>query len=761
MPDPNDTEGLPLVGDLSDDQRGWIAGRLPPATVRGEPNPEYTRARYFIHTYCDTLVALGRYEYPKGYNPATAINLLRDEMKLYGWDPKHVLDTRTEAQRWQDVLEQMQRTPDAILEQMQSLLDRVREEQRRSVTLAAESFMTMGGDRPNEGPDEREQRQKKSERWACLLDTLSQTRRWALEELPDDLLPDRLLGETAVRRHALRSSHVLRFMLYVGRSSMNEGTDSRQGVFRIAQHHADFARTIYMTFNDLVLTKSGGVIRAKQPWAGCVLVAPVRHGKTNIVSHQYALWLNQRPGGSHLFTHAREDEAAKSLTYVASYFTRDEANGRRNLSLFPNGRIVSKAASRLLLKSKEAKKQRTLEAGGISAKVGGADADTVWADDVVDSDAVSQESERNRTARRLSSQWFSRLTGKHAKYIVTATLWHYDDAVSRLIHAARSRKIQTWLCIRRTGGPEDGFRPLWADVYPASWLRAKYNEWKDPRLFSAVFQANPMPESLRQVKRLRFYDPASPQHREFMESFDTTYYVSVDPAATAHDKSDKASFVWGAMGDVASVDGDVEVRERRVRILDARQFHATPVALVEEIGAFMSDASTGGRLVNYVLIESRGNTVADLFQQTYGVTPVYCDPGNASKTVRLKQVASMLDDSLQDKGLDPAVVEFPGARDEETGKLVCHPEYQWLSDQIILHGVSAEDHGLDAVTQLCRHVAPDIGVGGNVTAKVVRRVGAPRNERLASLIREMEQEKGRSGNDQFWRAATSGMLSGR
>ena len=246
---------------------------------------------------------------------------------------------------------------------------------------------------------------------------------------------------------------------------------------------------------------------------------------------------------------------------------------------------------------------------------------------------------------------------------------------------------------------------------------------RNPRLYAAAYQCNPRPESMRHVQRLAYYDPTAIEHEDFLSG--ATFYLSIDPAATNTSTSDSAGVVYAALGDLTDERADTRESTRRLRILSAETFKASHGEAVD-----WAVSHSRGHRVDEILWESRGATSAgpEMLEREYGLSVTIMDPGNRDKIMRLKDVAPVMDAALKEKGLPDASVEFPGkVRDD--GTIGPDPDLDWFYQQILHAGVAAEDHALDATTQLVKRVMPELRIGmGTVTEAIMRneRRGDPR-----------------------------------
>lgn len=504
-------------------------------------------------------------------------------------------------------------------------------------------------------------------------------------------------------KHALAGSKLLRFLCYCERSDMSppQGAGPEWSVLKIGYHHAKMSLTIYLAENGLHIDQ-GAVCKAYQPFKGALIVSPPGHGKTVIACGWIAQHLaeNQQSQGSYL--HAVKDEAIKNVTKTGSYFKLDNSTGERYRTLYPKIRLdpKAKAASIIRLHSPHRTKDPNLQGSGVMVKPLGRNNDfQVW-DDVVPQSDIHEEEVRKRRHKQLTGSWLSRMRGEHTFLLVIANMWHLDDAVSRIRKDKdKNRMLPLVLSV---GGPDTNpkFRSIWPEMYPPSELKTRYETMRDHALWSAAYMANPVAESMRLVRELRYYDPREESHSDFLST--ATFHYSVDPAATSKPNADYAGCVYAANGDVVSVSGGTRSSYRTLRILDADQFHANQLELAQKCKEFSESRS-----VDYLHAETRSGfqAIGQMLQLMVGADNVIChDPGNQNKGLRLKNAAPWIDEAACRASGCIASVEFPGVRAAD-GTLGPDQKWEWLYDQVLKFGVVTDDHCVDAVTQLVNYLA--------------------------------------------------------
>lgn len=446
---------------------------------------------------------------------------------------------------------------------------------------------------------------------------------------------------------------------------------------------------------------------------------------TVLATHWCGLRIAENPKIRGLMGHAQAGMAEQNLQFVTAMVDPETAQGRRLRSLYPDVPPIRKKTTDTLdleTSDGEKKKAPTLMAYGVTAKISGSDADFILFDDICDQEIAEQETTRKRVFDRMNGTWRRRLREKptgdgHWPFEVTiGTLWHHDDPNARRIEMAKNKSIKLRVKVLKCGGPDDGFKPVWPEVYGSAKLKSIYTEMRNPHLYAAQYQANPLPLELRKIKRLAYYLPGDKAHADFLQT--SINHVTIDPAGTNHAKSDKSSYVYGACGDLITkrTDGSVEY-VRRLRIVDGRELTANQSEIVQHVCAFAEMNST-----HYIHCEMVGGYEAmrDFFEAR-DLDVIAHQPHGKGKDVRLGHVSSMLDDSLRDRGFPGAVVEFPGMIRPD-GTLGPDPEspLAWLEDQILNFGVAKGDHGVDALVYLCKHLGPELSVADGAVTKTLQ-----------------------------------------
>lgn len=703
----SDTEDKSLKAEELKAEIEKAIGAAPPMMVAGKRNPEHLRWQMALYSFQHIRSLYGQGDMGKGNTPASMVDWVSTEAAMNGIDPKKLKDTRSDAVIIEDAVARLVENEESAGEltdtEYDLLLRAIKIEMDKSDRECEELAEAPNSDAAIRRDIKKPVKIRKLilKKWMARIEMVRALRDRAKHAVPPGTKPG--------LKRAREMAHPLRYMLWVGRP----GGGSRKH-FIIGKHHCIMAQYLYFGRTGEVLDPSTGKwCPCKKP--GVFYILPPGHGKSAFAGHAISLMLSQNPRLRCVFVHAQEDMAQLNLQMVAGNFDPEQASGRRNRSMFDLPEIEESSSKKFRFRLPERQKSPTIVAAGMTAAKSGADVDIFWPDDPCDQKLAEQPAERVRVFDRLNGTWRRRKRGSKGHFeFYTSTMWHHDDPTARTLAQIRAGQAKYHLCRMPCGGPKDNFKALWPEEYPSQYLKDTYTEMRNPRLYATVFECNPQPEELRKIKRLAYYDPTTEEHKRFLES--AVNHVSLDPTAKKDEKCDKASFVYCGMGDIVTEVGGVYSYDKRLRVLDARQFHASQAEGVDEVIAWAEFHST-----HYIHVETRsGFDASREFFEREGFDVIGHDPKNRKKGLRLADVAAMLDDSLRDKGFPGAVVEFPGKPDEN-GRVVADPEGQvkWVEDQILDFGVAVEDHAVDALTQLCQHLGPELRVNvGTVTEQI-------------------------------------------
>lgn len=724
---------------------------LPPRDINGEPNPAYYRAAYAA--VFDLTFNAVRAGASIPWNADSVMKMIDREAEAAGFDATSIKDKRSEGEKIADAVTRLCDEPSAIWE----LED--------NVALALEKQMDNADQKSLEYMRGRTQSPKV---WRDRLARVRRLRERAKTPTSPRLARNLLtLKSRPIPYHpsdeelapcAIEAAWPLRVMVYCGRTNIADRLKGApaDAVYDISHHHCKAACDDWEAVNGVAYRMVPGfslrkVVRGVIDYKGVILVMPFGHGKTDLGRFLEACTFVKNPKTQLGLNHAASEKAQETLAYLASLFSRGTPIGRRFVSLF--GLETEQAnAKGFRLKMPDRLKSPSAWAAGVKSKVLGGNTSEQWWDDPVPMSDAEQETERKRTFQLLNGQWTSRQRAVKWFTRITATLWHNDDAISALIKLARDGKIKFRVSIQRCGGPKTNppFQSLWPNVMPSSELKARYQQMRNPSLYSAAYMSDPRSDSSRIVKKLRLYDPLLEEHKRFLAN--SVKYLSLDPSATVGRKSDLAGVLYAGFGSVhvSRVEDDQPVHsaEQRIRVFTCDSISATQSDLVNYTTNLCLYQT-----VDYVAVESRSGFIGtcEMFENQFGITPIRLDPKNRDKGERLRAAAPAIENANADLGFH-AVVEFPGVRTgkllhDGTPELAIDPRVQLLAEEILDFGVCATNHEVDTLSQLVIYLSPELGIGtGGIVSKQAAQV-----ERIASdpailaLLGKYEQKKS-SGN---------------
>lgn len=687
---------------------------LPPKIERGNPNPAYFRAALAEINGLERLTMFGEHEIPRGFDYKKMREGLLAEAETYGIDPKHIQDSRSESEKALDCIEKMADIPRSVLEALDAELDAIEGANKTAAELAYE----YAGEKL---------RPKQVEAAGKVLEIVRRVR--SLREQARRESPRHTNAMDFRRQYAWRSTHLLRHLIWVRRSRLS-GKAPHEQVMQVPPHFVKACCDIFNAENGVMFIphalESKQEIRYGQfECPGIVVWMPPAHGKTTIAGAWVVLRICKDPTTQGTWLHATSLEAEKALGVIKAAFRDDNEEGRRCLAMHPEVELSkdddNKGSMRMVMTRRQ--KDPTLRAAGITNRALGADNDFQVRDDIVPQDDAYEETTRKRRGEILANTWDTRLRGKHTFTLNIGYPWHHQDALCRMVERARadakSGRVGMAVSVQRITEHDGGrkIKPLWPDQYPASRLR-RFRADMDRRLWNSNYLMDPTPDTDRIIRSLRFYDPADEEHKRFMGYAEG--YLSLDPAGTNRADSDDAGILFAGFAQLrvtrkGESGEEYQDAEHQIRIVEAHGVKANQTELVNFGGEICMR-----RDVDWVLAEmvSGYQALGEMWRNKFGVDVIECPPGGKSKSVRLKRVSNMIDNSVRGS---QAVVLFPGKRDEH-GNLGPDPDWQWLYDQFLSFGSTDKDHLVDCTTQLCWHLADQVGVGRGAVSERIRRI---------------------------------------
>lgn len=344
---------------------------------------------------------------------------------------------------------------------------------------------------------------------------------------------------------------------------------------------------------------------------------PPRHGKSQLISHWFPLWLLARNPSRRIILASYEAD-------FAAHWGRKVRN------------LVVEHGEELGLQlegSSMAAYRWDLTAGGGMLSVGaggqitGRGADALIIDDPIKNDEdASSETMREKLWDWFWSTAFTRLE-PGGFVVMVATRWHQDDLLGRLERFGLSGESLPWDVIRLPALAEEGDAlgreegaPLWPERYNKEAL-AQIRRGMSPYHFSALYQQRPTPEEGGAIKRRwwKYYQVPPTEFDQVIMSWDLAFKDLK--------KSDyTAGQVWGRKGAEFYLLHQVRDRMNAPEVLIAARNMAKqyPKAVAK-------------------LIEDRANgpaVIAMLHKELTGIIPIKV---KASKDARLQAVVPLIE----------------------------------------------------------------------------------------------------------------------
>jgi hypothetical protein len=660
---------------------------------------------------------------------------LKDYASVYGIDPSENTDGRSVEEQVRDFMQQLLISEQAIYEALDTQIDGMITHMSAAVRMAGELYddLNRQGVRacdvlsiddlqqidPDQDPREPPGPKVIAElgnRWIRRLRKVKRLAKWAREPCEP--------GMSRRDEFAWRTTHLLRFMCYVGRPDIPGMTH-----FIFADFHVEIAAKLWIVKNGWRIDSRFGLIAPgdffegkrfeREAYHGILVLLPPRHSKTETISvYDTALDNIYDTRDQQAVIHAdRETAANKMLVPVQTLFKRDNEAGRRLGRLFPDVRLAKSdnTRHRLRLHNEQRPSNPNLITGSPFTRGLGNNLNKLRCDDVVEASDRYEPTTREKRIVLLSTTWITRLHGKRGIAIVTGYPHHPEDLIWKMYtqaleyQSSGGRSGVNMLVVRRpVGGPTTNppFRPIWPEMYDAKWLRNRYNSLNDDTTWSSNYQLLPVPADKQIVRQVRLYDPTAPEIMEMLDN--ARYHLSVDPAAKGEEANDKAGVVMIAVGDLQyerEVGGGMtEIFTERVGlVVHEDEFYASQPELTAHMVAIAARYNIECGHIEQVT--GLGTDMKTALEEHYGIRNVKLHgTGNKNKASRLRAVAPVVEHSNPDI---PAKILFPGVRllDEQgrqVPQLVPRSDMVRLINYITKFFAQSGYHSLDAFTQLVR-----------------------------------------------------------
>lgn len=407
--------------------------------------------------------------------------------------------------------------------------------------------------------------------------------------------------------------------------------------------------------------------------------------------------------------HYKDDEASARLENIKEMMRPNNPMGRRFLALFPEIRVQTKKcnSSQFYIKRESGGKDPTLESSGINSGGQGKDRHRIWGDDIVDEKERYEETQRDATHRRFTGTWLSRLRGPKTFYFLTYTPWHHDDTYGRLkkttatftprkgvFRVGYERRCHEVVFVEMwAGDASNPYRPMWPR-YPEEWYRRRARELGSSTLYNCLYRGIVLTTDDQMIRKLHYVlhdiNSEDPEVARLSLEFEAGAFcvLSVDPTATVSKKADKAGILFALVNEEL----------KRIRILDVWEMSINQIVLAE----FINDLHNS-RKIDWIMVETVGgfHATCDMLEQYHDIPSemiIRKSTSNRDKGTRLQACAALI---------EAGNVEFRGRRLDDK-IMVGLEEHSWFYEQILKFGVVADDHALDAVTQMIRHFSRDL-----------------------------------------------------
>lgn len=342
-----------------------------------------------------------------------------------------------------------------------------------------------------------------------------------------------------------------------------------------------------------------------------VITLPPRHSKSQIVSRHLPAFILGRNPDARIIGASYSDSLASRMNRDIQRIMEGPAYRR----IFPETRL-SGATGR----SRDGWAVRTgnyfevvgktgyYRSAGVGGSITGYGADLAIVDDYCKNqvDADSQVV-RDRTWDWFGSTFMTRLE-RDAGVLITATRWHDDDLVGRLLNlAAKDSAADQWTVLNLPAlaeAPPSGLDPrqpgeaLWPGKFSAERLQG-IKATIGTRSFSAMYQQRPAPETGMIVQKhwWRYFQTPPEQYDKIIQSWDLAF-----------DKSESSSYVVGTV--LGKAGANIYLldmfRERATFTRTLQAFRAMTARWPEAQAKYVEKKANGAALIDSLRAEIPG-----------------------------------------------------------------------------------------------------------------------------------------------------------
>ena len=303
----------------------------------------------------------------------------------------------------------------------------------------------------------------------------------------------------------------------------NDADDVDRSLYEAAPPHRAFADAMHKLEN--------GTIRK------LILVAPPRHGKTELCTKLFIpWWMGRNPADSVIFGTYNENFALDIGRDV-----RDRMLSPAFAQVFPDIRVRedSRAAGRLMVQQKVGHLGGLITFAGRNGAITGRGGSLLCIDDPIKNRAEADSPKiRDTLWNWFQSVMKTRMMTDQSRILIVQTRWHSDDIVGRLTDPTNEYydpgEAAEWhvLELPALAGPHDPLgrkegEPLWPSRFGKAFLDSMSRS--DPRGFSALYQGMPTPPGGRFIQdtwlRTYYQDQLPSELRKYIA---TDFAVSLE-----------------------------------------------------------------------------------------------------------------------------------------------------------------------------------------------------------------------------------------
>jgi hypothetical protein len=289
------------------------------------------------------------------------------------------------------------------------------------------------------------------------------------------------------------------------------------------EHHRKLARIL----DDFVAQVEAG----ENP--NLMVFLPPRSGKTTLLTSMMAKFVGVHPNWEIILSSYNEDRGADMGRMVKRHL-----NNPRFQELFPDCQLSKDSTSAV---RSEFTKGGAMTATGVGTATTGRGSRIFLVDDPVkDYTDADSPLKRDEVWQWYGSVVSTRLAPEGAGQILALTRWHADDLAGRILEAARKDpeapqfQVYSFPAISGDESKPETEKSFFPERFKLGWLRKKRSALRsvNPRMWSALYQQNPIPEEGAIFKAAWFKNSVVSESM-FPDITQTTNCVTADFAVSA------------------------------------------------------------------------------------------------------------------------------------------------------------------------------------------------------------------------------------